>query len=969
VTRWFVVPLLALFAACGADGEPSLPGTGGSGGATAGSGAKGGAAGAGRAGKGGENAGGTDAGTAGSDAGSGGSSGDGEGAAAGTGGANAGRGGTSASGGTSAGDGGAGGDDPGGVPAASVAIVGGDFALALGAEVTLAAEARDAEGNVVAAEITWHSSDPSVASVSAGLVVGVGLGRAEITASADGVTSTAVVVWVNPAQSTGSAIRDAVTAGTLTEDEALVYRVFALFRDGRLPGEYWSTLPEDPDADHRLMLEVNARFDALSESQQQAIGTYLVPPAYAPRGRPDQSALLAISNPPTRLAARPADCSGVINSGWVNVDRDHFRIWYTPGVVARIDRAWAELVGDHAEAAYREFVTVRGFRAPVPDGGLCNGGDGRIDIYLPFYPIGARGLTTPIDPFLGTTSSAYIEISPDVDLGDLRGVVAHEFMHVLQSAYPNVQTASYTWVGEGTATWAQAVVVPGSSTYLHFARQFLNRVHEPLFFPNHDCASSLAGAACTQNPSSQLKMYGSYLFFQYIEQRIGDGTIKNFFDIAAAYPESLQALNLVLAGQGGLTGIWAEFARTLWNRDPIAAGSSFRGWDGQTASLGTRTGFPEYQSLPTAGIQALARVPSIVTNGGTRERTLPLNELSASFDHYTFDPEVRSVTFYNGFSLKMGKKPFSVNSSSGKTLDAGEQFIVYDTTEEEIKGREVWALIKIDGSWTLEDWSRYPFFVYCRDKASERLEELVLIFSNGNYTTARGTAAGDDFAANAIGPRGDERAAVLASAAPCWKYKGKTEASLSYERAGDAFDVTNTLEASFIGEPHLGRATTTLGTGYVFLGYRFTNDIADTRMTSRFVGSFASCGNSAVRDGTAEYSGSELGKSYDFNSFLTIPDGSNQNRYSGRSGAFQWVLQECAGGDKRLSAPAIVDFDLNFESLLSVEAVGSTDAALRGTDQLGPVVDPGAYTNVPDVKNNWCFEALREGEPEPTTCD
>ena len=974
--RWIVVPLLALFAACGAeDGQPPKPG--GSAGRAAGSGPESGAAGtgrAGRAGTAGESTGGAEAGAPGSGAPGSGSGGDpaggqGEGAEAGSGGSNAGRGGSGASGsgGADSGDAGSGGDEPMSSPAASITIAGSDFALALGASVTLNAEARDAQGNVVSAPIAWRSSDTSVASVSAGRVTGTALGHAEITASADGVVSTPVVVWVNPAQTTGQALREAVAAGTLTEDEALVYRVFALFRDSRLPGEFWSTEAEDRHGDHQILFEVAQRFDSLPEALQEAVGPYLVPPAYAPASG-SSSPSPKWSGDRVLARERPSFCSGVIDSGWLSEPTEHFRVWYLPQFPNdTFEAEWARTVGGHAEAAYQTLVTEQGFRPPVPDSGLCNGGDEKLDIYLATQSLGAYGLTTPTgNPAEDGTSSAYIHISPTVPVNEIRGTVAHEFMHVLQAAYQNLYTPSYQWTRDATATWAESVMDPGSSSYLDYGRSFLKRVHQPLFFPNHYCDSAEAGPECAEDPSASQKIYGSYLFFQFLEHRVGVGTVKSFFEAAEFDRESLNELSFVLAGQGGLTGIWGEFVRTLWNQDPIPAASSFRGWDGQAANLASRTGSDEVQTLtPAQSAASVPRVPSILAIDGSRLRNQPLNELSATYDHYRFGPGVRSVTFYNGFALKMGKTPFGVISGSGKTLDAGEQFMIYDTTAEEVKGREVWALKKIDGVWSAEDWSTLAFGVQCLDKASERLEELVLIFSNGNFTTARGS----DFEANAAGPRGSERAAVVASSVPCWKYKGNYVAHLAYQSGGDTFDVTNTLDATFVGEPHLGRASTASGLGYVFLGWQFVTDVADTTMSSSFLGTMGSCNESVVRDGFVEYSGTQLGDGYSFESYLPIPGGVGQNRYSGRSSSFQWILEGCAGADKKMPAPAVLDFDLKFESLLGIEPVGATDMRLRGTELPGPPVDLGNYASSPDVVNNWCFEALREGDPEPTVCD
>ena len=72
--------------------------------------------------------------------------------------------------------------------------------IAPGDTVRLVAEARDANGHIVAsAEFSWSSSDAAVAEVDdSGLVRGAGEGTATITASAGSVRGTAAITVVNP---------------------------------------------------------------------------------------------------------------------------------------------------------------------------------------------------------------------------------------------------------------------------------------------------------------------------------------------------------------------------------------------------------------------------------------------------------------------------------------------------------------------------------------------------------------------------------------------------------------------------------------------------------------------------------------------------------------------------------------------------------------------------------------------------
>ena len=84
------------------------------------------------------------------------------------------------------------------VPIATVAITSNPGAVVVGRSATLAAVAKDAQGNVlVGRAITWSSASTDVATVtSGGVVTGVSLGSALITASAEGKSADASVTVV-----------------------------------------------------------------------------------------------------------------------------------------------------------------------------------------------------------------------------------------------------------------------------------------------------------------------------------------------------------------------------------------------------------------------------------------------------------------------------------------------------------------------------------------------------------------------------------------------------------------------------------------------------------------------------------------------------------------------------------------------------------------------------------------------------
>jgi len=163
-----------------------------------------------------------------------------------------------------------------------------------------------------------------------------------------------------------------------------------------------------------------------------------------------------------------------------------------------------------------------------------------------------------------------------------------------------------------------------------------------------------------------------------------------------------------------------------------------------------------------------------------------IDELSVSYERFTFDDTVRSVTYYNGYTQLLSTTGWIINatvSGQTKSIDGGHAFVAYLATDDERKNRQVWALTKINGTWKSEDWTETGISAFCRDKSDERIEELILIYSNGNFSTTRE----DGFDANAAGKIGSQVSKLVASQMPCWKLKGQTNATLKYSDSLDSF--------------------------------------------------------------------------------------------------------------------------------------------------------------------------------------
>lgn len=84
-------------------------------------------------------------------------------------------------------------------PIASITLSLSSDTLLVGETVQLTATLRDQANNVVTREISWSSSNPSVASVSGtGLVTGVGDGETTVSATVDGKTASATFTVLGP---------------------------------------------------------------------------------------------------------------------------------------------------------------------------------------------------------------------------------------------------------------------------------------------------------------------------------------------------------------------------------------------------------------------------------------------------------------------------------------------------------------------------------------------------------------------------------------------------------------------------------------------------------------------------------------------------------------------------------------------------------------------------------------------------
>ena len=539
--------------------------------------------------------------------------------------------------------------------------------------------------------------------------------------------------------STQDLIDQAVAAGTLDPETGLVYKAFALFGDARLPAPYRGN--DGVKGDSLELDEIRAAAPTMSPANQALVQPFLVPPAYQGSWatQPASAGVRVLDAPPPCSLLGP-------DWSWLESPRGFVRVWFRSDLPG--DAAMAQTVIDAVEGTiWSKFIGLMVGHAPLADDmESCNGGSGTLDMYLTELPPKYAGMTCAYRPG-GAPTPAYILLQRDADLA----TVAHELFHAFQDSYQrlaNLTDQRYQWWSEASAEWSEDFVyhaVSGVDQRHADAHAFLNEPEQPLDLVN-----------TTTN-----RHYGAYLVPFYVYNKTGSAAFVAQSWANCASKPALEALDAALPG--GFAAIWPEVALHDWNNKPV---DQYFKWDQLV-----------FQARPSGGA-----VVSVDT-GGSLDAELQLKvdlpRLSATYKSFTFpDPTVRSIAFWNGASYDLEKLSVPV---------VGPFWNPKTASDSARKGVKVQALVKITGSdWTIEDWTDRPYVEYCRDLTAERLEYLVLIISNSEYSdrNRRVTPPG-------LAP------VFWASRMGCWKWKG----TATYTLSGPTGTQTDTADVTWTRLP------------------------------------------------------------------------------------------------------------------------------------------------------------------------
>ena len=539
-------------------------------------------------------------------------------------------------------------------------------------------------------------------------------------------------------------IDQALAAGKIDAETALIYKVYAIFGDARLPAQYQGN---DADViDSPVMLDVQEQWSTLPTATQNTLAPFLLPPpdpnswfssSYSNAAVFDTTAKTDIVDPQAGTWQFVTAASGV-------------KIWYITSRTGDQSKASgiAAAIDNTISAKLKQVMPSRSW---LPDGWQSSGGTNinDLDIYLVPLP-GAWGVTTPYNRGC-TGTPAYILLdrakSLNVNGREMLETAAHEIFHAVQLSYKwKAGCKNHHWLAETTATWFGEHVYPKSQTEHKLAPKFLDTPTMPL--------DELA----TRGGRGYGRRYGAYLFPYFLTQT-GSGVtvIEDMWTNSESF-NSLDAVDLAIVG--GFQEQWPKFVRKNWNSPPE---SDYHDWDGLPYDL------TDYELVA-------------VTTG---EVPLPveLKHLAANYLLLDFNEDaLHSVFFHNGINWKLEKTEW-------QGFPGSETFVPQPIALDAMQSANVQALIKVEGKeWQYEDWSFQPTRFFCRDAEDQRLEEIVLIVSNSEI---------DPTSPNYLRKPAGLDSVVYSSDMSCWQWKGTVTRTQTYPAPG----VLMTFKTDVIFEP------------------------------------------------------------------------------------------------------------------------------------------------------------------------
>jgi hypothetical protein len=560
--------------------------------------------------------------------------------------------------------------------------------------------------------------------VISGTPTTVGTFNFTVTASdKDGASAAQAVkiAVIAPGPSSYQLIDLAVGNGSLSQEQALIYKAYVDFNYPGLPAQYkGNDNGAVPDAQSQIMAYLD-QGGSLSQAALDALHPFFVPAYFQGSwwqrrldtlagGMPALSSTVPASSP--YCNAWNAAC-GVLGN-WKAVVGTKVAVWYLAAYEATDQPKAVVLLNEFERSSgiWDRLTALMG-RTPIADTGsfgLMSKTDGILDVVL-VDTMGPKGEGTTYTSSMTVCRAqpAYIYLNRNLAIDGLFANAAHEFMHAIQFSYNSIGCPTdYYTIKEATAVWA---------THYMYPQGIFGTRWETRYAPNY---LGQPNKAFDQNPGDDLFRYGAYLFPLYLENRFGAAVVKEIWDKTTSSASELRAINSALVDNHSKTldEVWPQFAAANYSQNDPA---------NYALTL---------QALKTSDLTKLAEDYTDASNfTGTAWVPFSVNlpHTSASYHRMTFSRlDTRNLMIVNGISYKATAESYPGYNGS----------VVYGSflTDDERRGASVQLLYKINGNWLSGTVNltnvQLPMLV-CRDDPATLVDEIVFIYSNGEFDPAK----------------------------------------------------------------------------------------------------------------------------------------------------------------------------------------------------------------------------------------
>ncbi|MGV8933745.1 MAG: hypothetical protein ACOH1I_03945 [Gallionellaceae bacterium] len=730
-------------------------------------------------------------------------------------------------------------------------------------------------------------------------------------------------------------IDNAQTAGTISEEQALIYKMYAEFGDPTLPVQYRGddTGLIEGDAPRQVLSYINrVGLANVPSVTQDALLPFFIPAYYegswwhkqhptAQTVTQQNSALqhassVTLSSSPNCKPWSPAALCSIL-SDWKKVEGAHVVVWYQTQYEGTDLLSATILVKEYEDKIWPSLNALMN-RTPLSDAGtgfVTSETDGRLDVLLVDMPGNSQGRTMTSNSSC-KAAPTHTYLSRTLPIKGLIAQAAHEFMHSIQYSYDSkVCTNEYYTILEATAVWATNYVYPKNNWEQSYAKHYLKE--------------HFLGKSYDDNTTPPLFRYGAYVLPLFLQKEYDANIIREIWEKTLIFSQELYAIDGALVARGSsFEKTWPKFVAANWNQETIDTYLKFD----------NLTDIPDVVST---------NILSVSGGFNTIQQVVELPHASSAYYRVGVGSGARSLTFMNGWTFKAESKDLT---------GLGDTINYTGLSALERKGASLQVFLKINGVWQTKpiNLTNVPWLTACHDDPAGKVEDIVFMYANAEISPAAPNYT-------LLKTRGQQYPGLYATNIGCRDWKGGIDMTMALPDGGsEKLKISNIVlknslpQSSAVPAPGGEPANYPLAAGdEISPGYGYVYAIASGDAVWTYSEHTFDGTTTCDYTGSKAFSIASTTPAHTFSHWTPPGTASGGSILTGFVGLKQLTLQYdwfCTSSSGNSSGTDITNNSLDVFTLIDDAAVrfSSSGLSLSGTGaQTG--------TGAPDVSGTWSF--------------